>query len=356
MKQNGNFLLQGPRGRRLCLEIAKELDPDLYGFAWLLTNDLEPATGASHVLVPSSFDDSHGSSFKSVPEDPSTQQLADAIASLDLTNIDDFLVQSSLELSVSSAMYWQPPDGDDVLARLAAIQVALVPIAEHIIVSSGTRWWSEPRQKRQWGIESRSADDPAPLPRNPQQTLRQWGETERSEEQLAARQRPRDPHANWSGTWWSIPRGLIQTVGQMPAGLDLIEDSFGYDQAVAIPVRGIGKTLEICTAEDWISLCRSFPLEVTASRRHDWFNTTGRDGRWVIPDWEQVATQWDAVHLTVMGYLNAATRTLQIDTDTASVIAGWDPDSTIWLTDLAREWEGPRQVWNRTNDTWILAP
>lgn len=333
-----------------------ELEPNIYSLVWFLRSGFDEPTGSSRALGCSSFNDNHGSSFESVPEDPSTQQLADAIASLDLTNINDSLVQAGLDLSVSSAMYWQPPDGDDVLAGLALIQAALVPIAEHILGSSGTRWWSEPRQITQWAIESRSPDDPGPLPRNPQQTLRQWGETERAEEQLAARERSCDPHANWSGTWWSIPHGLIRTVGQIPAGLDLIEDSFGYDQAVAIPVRGIGKTLEVRTAEDWIALCRTFPLEVTASRRHDWFNTTGRDGRWVIPDWEQVAAQWDAVHLTVMGYLNAATRALKIDNDTASVIAGWDPDSTLWLTDLAREWDGPRQVWNRPEDTWILAP
>ncbi|TJY64045.1 hypothetical protein E4J89_19060 [Arthrobacter sp. CAU 1506] len=101
-----------------------------------------------------------------------------------------------------------------------------------------------------------------------------------------------------------------------------MEDSLGWEQATVIPVRGTGRTFEIPIPDDWLSLCRAFPLEVTASRRDDWFRVTGRDGRWVIPDWERVAEQWDAVHLAVQGYFSSATRALHLDPDTASVIAG----------------------------------
>lgn len=136
--------------------------------------------------------------------------------------------------------------------------------------------------------------------------------------------------------------------------MTLVEDFPGWEEATVIPVRGAGRTLEIRTAGDWISLCRAYPLEVTASRRHDWFRTTGRDGRWVIPDWERVAGEWDAVHLTVLGYLGSAGRALGIDADTATVIAGWDPDSTLWLTDVARETEEERQMWHRSpgDESW----
>ncbi|GAB3269784.1 hypothetical protein [Arthrobacter pigmenti] len=188
--------------------------------------------------------------------------------------------------------------------------------------------------------------------------MKEWGRNERAEELSAARERPADPRTNWSGSWWSIPLGLIQTVGQIPAGLDLVEDSLGWEHATVIPVRGVGRTYEVHSVDDWVWLCRAYPLEVTASRRHDWFRVTGRDGRWVIPDWERVAVEWDAVHLTVMGYLSSATRILQVDADTATVIAGWDPDSTIWLTDSAREWDGPRQEWHRSfnDEGWTRTP
>lgn len=158
----------------------------------------------------------------------------------------------------------------------------------------------------QWTIDWRPAADPAPLPANLRQAVKNWGQHERTEEAKAARDRPSDPHAPVSGWWWSFPQGLLRTVGHLPAGLNLVEDSLGWVEATAIPVRGAGRTLEIRTPEDWAELCQRFPLEVTASRRHDWFNTTGRNRRWVIPDWEQVAAQWDAVHLTVLSYLRGA--------------------------------------------------
>lgn len=87
---------------------------------------------------------------------------------------------------------------------------------------------------------------------------------------------------------------------------------------------------------------------VTSSRRHDWYRVSGRNGRWVIPNWEQVSKEWDAVHVTVLGYLSSATRALVVDADRSTVLAGWDPDSTIWLADVVREWyEEPRQAWQR---------
>ena len=84
-----------------------------------------------------------------------------------------------------------------------------------------------------------------------------------------------------------------------------------------------------------MQLCTEFPVEVTAQKRHDWYSTTGRVGRWIIPDWPRVAEHYDGVHLTVCGYLAAAGTAITVDDATASVIAGWAPDGTCWLTDTA---------------------
>lgn len=271
---------------------------------------------------------------------------------MDLTNTSDH-IQAALERSVDTARYWQEPDGVDVLAGRPIITQALAPLAEQLVMAPGSQWFRASRRIEQWSIDWRSPAGLALLPTDPRGTLKEWARKERAEEDRAARERPVDPHANVSGTWWSIPHGLVRTVGHVPAALSLVEDSLGWERATAIPVRGTGKTLEIRTAADWISLCRRFPLEVTASRRHDWFRATGRHGRWVIPDWEKVAGEWDAAHLTVLGYLNGATRPLQVDNRTATVIAGWDPDVTIWLRDVVREGDGPWQTWQRTHgDRW----
>lgn len=365
MTLQGEVLLEGPRGRRLCLELAMELNQDIRTAVFWLGYELDSGRGTSRVLLTMvSGEDSVADQAAASNSGTSEDQLAAALTALDSTSLSDSsslsgtMIQLALERSVDTARYWQPPDGEDVLAALPAVRAALLPLADRVLRAPGVQWWDEGRAVEQWAIDWRPADDPAPLPGNLRQALSSWGRNERAEEARAALDRPSDPHAPVSGWWWSFQRGLLRSVGHLPAGLGLVEDSLGWLEATAIPVRGTGRTLEIRTPEDWTELCRRFPLEVTASRRHDWFNTTGRDGRWVIPDWEQAAAEWDAVHLTVLGYLRGAGRALQVDTGTATVIAGWDPDCTIWLTDGVREREGPRQAWQRAGqgEPWNRVP
>lgn len=345
MTPSVDVFLRGPRGRRLCLELAMQLDPEVKTAAFWLGYELDSGPGTSRVLLSAAASgETAMPAFAASPE-----QLAARLASLDFTDLDSDLVQAALERSVDAARYWQAPDGEDVLADLPGVTAALSPVAEQVMALPDIQWFWQPRRAEQWAIDWRSTDGQALLPKNPRQTLAGWGRDERAGELRAARERPGDPRANWSGTWWSIPHGLVHTVGQVPAALSLVEDSLGWEQATTVPVQGAGRTLEIGTAKDWITLCRRFPMEVTASRRHDWFRLTGRDGRWVIPDWEQVAGEWDAAHLSVLGYLDGATRPLQVDAETATVIAGWAPDSTIWLTDVSHESGGPRQAWHRAS-------
>ncbi|MGO4252593.1 hypothetical protein AB4Y81_10045 [Paenarthrobacter sp. TAF1] len=352
MLPDAEFLLRGPRGRRLCLELAIEADPFIRRAALELGYNLDPGAGSSRVML--RLSGSPGHELEPVPAIPTVADVAAGIASLDVGAVSSALVQYSLQRSVDTARYWQPPDGEDVLAGTDAVTAALAHVAAGLLASDATHWWHQGFQPSQWAIDWRPASDPAPLPRNPQQTLAEWARKERAEEARAAWERPKDPQANFSGEWWSIAHGLVQTVPRIPEGLSLVEDSLGWEDATTIPVSGTGRILDIHTAEDWTALCRAFPLEVSASRRHDWFRTTARHGRWVIPDWELAAAEWDAVHLTVTGYLNAAGRALAVDQDTATVIAGWDPGSTLWLTDVARESQQPRQYWHRpaNQDEW----
>ncbi|MBD7993850.1 hypothetical protein H9639_00835 [Arthrobacter sp. Sa2CUA1] len=354
MNAEPELLLDGPRGRRLCLELAAELSPDVRNAAFSLAYELDPGKGTSTVMFALSSDDSGDPGFPGGA--PSLEDLAAELQSIDASSLTSGQLAAARECSVRNARYWQEPAGEDVLASLPAVVDAFRPLAEQVLASPTWRSWSQPRRPEQWAIDWRSAEDPAPLPRDPHQALSRWAKEIRAEEAQAARDRPQNVYANFSGNWWSFPGRLLRTVGAIPAALNLVEDSFGEKQATVIPVYGSGRTFEIQTAEDWILLCRSFPLEVTASRRHDWFHTTGRDGRWVIPDWQLLAGEWDAVHLTTAGYLHTAGRALQVGADTASVLAGLDPDSTLWLGDVAREAEAPRQLWrqNPNSDDWSL--
>lgn len=120
------------------------------------------------------------------------------------------------------------------------------------------------------------------------------------------------------------------TVGRIPETLDLVEDGFGWEAADVAVVGLPGRVLEIRCAEDWLRLWRAHPLEVSASRRHDWYRTTGMVGPWVIPDWSTVAQEADAVHLPAVAYLELAGRTPPLGDGRWTVIAGWDPDDGRW--------------------------
>ena len=124
----------------------------------------------------------------------------------------------------------------------------------------------------------------------------------------------------------------------------------------SIDVPAEASVYEVDGPDAWSELCRRFPLEVTASRRHDWFRTTGAADRWVIPDWVRVADEFDAVHVTAAGYLTTAGRPVAVEEDASSVLAGWNPDETYWLTDPPPATEA-RQRWQRLDDdTWQEDP
>lgn len=106
---------------------------------------------------------------------------------------------------------------------------------------------------------------------------------------------------------------------------------------------------EIDSPSAWAGLWRDYPLDVTATRR-GWAGATGRDGGWVIPDWEAMAEDWDGVHLTIAAYLECATTAIEVGDGVASVIAGWNPDETFWLRERPAA-IGPPQRWRRTDAT-----
>lgn len=340
-------LLSGPRGRRLCLEYAAAMGADVHTTLFWLAHFADPHPGTLFSVGGNGQD----------PEIPDLrpEDLVIALRAIDLAATDEDAVRLALRMSVDRAMYWQPPDGADVVAAMPAVLEALRPVAAAVVTSRTAAGWSSPLRSEQWAVDWREPTDASPLPSDPSTRLAQWTAALHDDEERAARERPRDVRANWSGNWWSLPYDLLTTRGDVIDALDLVEDSLGWEVATVIPVRGAGRVLEIRSPDDWADLCRRYPIEVTASRRHDWFRVTGRDGRWVIPDWQQVSADWDVVHLSTAAYLRSATMLIPVDAEFASVIGGWSPDAAVWLTDTAREREEPRQHWSRDTDSaeWI---
>src|SRR5690242_6372756 len=92
------------------------------------------------------------------------------------------------------------------------------------------------------------------------------------------------------------------------------EDGMGLRDALIWPLETIGppRIWEINQPQAWVDLVQTYPLDVTDARRDDWQQTTARRGAWCIPAWDAVASDWDAVHVSVAGYLTTATRALPL--------------------------------------------
>lgn len=83
-----------------------------------------------------------------------------------------------------------------------------------------------------------------------------------------------------------------------------------------------------------------------------------------------MARDWDAVHLTTLAYLETAGRVLAVPGDGAAagaagepitLLGGWNPGATLWLTDEVRVAGEPSQRWaHRDRDdgyrAWTRVP
>lgn len=323
MTPRAEAILAGPRGRRLCLELVRDADPEIDRVVHHLERGSRPFSPEALERLAAALADLG----RPTPDSPAPGR----------PTLDGPRILAAMGKAVDAAAYWQPPDGADLLAAHPAVRAGLSGVADEIASDPSTAWFDRPCRLEQWAIDWQSENASPPLPKDARATLAKWALHDGSEVGL--------------GAWWSIPLGLAQTVDRLPAALGLVEDSFGWERATTIPVRGAGRVFEIAAAEDWTALCREYPRDVTVTRRGEWLPATGRNRRWVIPDWERVAREWDAVHLQPLAYLGSAGRVLEIEagagtTATATVLAGFDPGSTLWLTDVVVEWEGPRQDWS----------
>ncbi|WP_084073766.1 hypothetical protein [Demequina sp. NBRC 110052] len=363
-------LLAGPRGRRLCLELALgwaheplHSDGEFSLAVFAAAYDLDPGRGTSRVII--SF--SEGGDGPERPPSASPADVATAWDALPLGTVDGERLLAAVVGSVDMARYWQSPDGEDVLLARPELADALIRTADAVIPSDASRWWDSPIDRDgQWVIEfdADSVDLPRPPARvDAEQVLSEWAARVREQEALAEALGARDPRRAASGAWWSTPPLPLLTSTRAhgsdgPLGLHWVEDGAGWDGAAArkLPMSPRLRVLEIDGAQAWIDLCRAYPLEVTGLRRGTWQLLTGIDSRWVIPDWSAVSQDYDGVHLTVLGYLSAATRALAVGDGVRSIIAGWAPDETRWLVDVAADGATVHR-WERDEvDRWRPIP
>lgn len=337
------LLLAGLRGRRLLLEYAlmSELQrnpvrsEETFGQAVVY---------ASHRLDPDEMTASAVFGWVTSDGQPfevTVDEVAHRLKTLELLEPTPWRLRHVLGAAVDSARYWQEPEGADILAAAPEMLPELHRVAAHIAASSWVTWWCTPVDRSgQYAV--RWEDTPLKtVPENVQTTLLTARHQIRTEERRAQVEGDADSTAGGSGEWWShpcftLPSSTRLLSGGLPAGLRFVEDSLGWEHADSVELivpKGL-RVFEVEDAADWVNLCARFPLEVTAQKRHDWYLTTGHTGRWVVPDWVQVAAHYDGIHLQVGAYLAAAGVAIPVDDSTgaASVIAGWNPDETYWLS------------------------
>ncbi|MCT9622731.1 hypothetical protein [Curtobacterium sp. C2H10] len=343
-------LLVGPRGRRFCFELlghaadeSSAVAEHLYQLSFWAEYHLDRDRGNA----PSLF----GPGADRPEPAPSTFEVAHAleavIDTVDPRSIDTTQVLRALADTADTAMSWQEPDATDVLlarsdfapalARLASTWASLPAVTAVVEPPGAVTQWSTVFDGEHGRHPDRGAGPGAAA-----RSLTAWHRALTTE---VAAVRPRDRRrpaaANVSGSWWSTPPPELVTttaaVGTLgPIGLWAVEDGLGWERATVAPIHPTPdvRVLLVDSAEDWGALCRRWSVDVSdTTRRHDWYRTTGRDGRWLTPDWSALAETHDAVHVTVRAWLRAAGTAIPVDPDTASVIAGWTPDTTVWLRD-----------------------
>lgn len=341
---NPSTFTAGPRGRRVLLELAMIYDDALASAVAQRAFAIGSARGSAVWLL--GWEDGAGQPAASAPEPAAIAAMIDA-APLpeDGPSAGDF--EHAMGAAVGDAYYWQEPSGTDVLASAPEVRPTLRRLAAWAAPATPDHWDAPPATEQHavlWYGASAPQADP-----------QEWKARTLEEEARARVERPADVTANWSGTWWSFPDGLASSGDYegVPTALDWTEDaSAGAESATTALIDTTGqRILRIETASDWNTLCWDQPIEVTASKRHDWYRVTGLDTRWVIPDWAQIAAKYDAVHLSVGAYLAGANHALTVDKGINTMIAGWGPGEMRWLRSPGL---GEQTEWVRdtSNLTW----
>jgi hypothetical protein len=283
----------------------------------------------------------------------------------DRREIDDLLWRR-LKDCVASALYWQP-SWDRVLDLAAAqLRPALDRLAQAVLTRPWPAWWSSPYDRTsQVVIEAmdESGDEPALRvpqfePASPQ--LERW-EAVRLQRiaQFAPEVTAVAGYRPAGGDWWSTP-DVVATTRMYPglgvAGLLLYEDIRTWRRAATWPVTTHDdvRIYEVTDVTTWLGLLTQSAIEVTVDSGPDWYEATGRRGRWEIPNWRQLARSYDAIHLTIDGYLRLAGNPIDTGRGTLTMVAGWAPDETYWLTDSFTV-VGPSTAWVAYgHDEWRL--
>lgn len=328
VNKRARMILSGPRGRRLCLEALQAGTPDLSFFRYRVPGR------AVDFGTPRLMD----TSFIATVTDMFLGEWAETT--------DQWLALRPFARSTESARYWMKPELADQWMAARSFARELMPIARALAGAPGNAWWFEPMgTQTQHYLEPTEGGKMVPPEYGYQVVeLARWRESVRQAEVNPLREGERRL-VICEGNWVSTPvRYLGLTTTRLlgdgygvsagcPRGMLVDAESVAEDARLwPVCPRDGARIYEIAERKDWAALVTRYPLDVTTSRDYEWSTATGLTSRWLIPDWEAVARDFDAVHLQAAAYLSGAGTVLDIPGG-RTIMAGFDPDSTFWLTD-----------------------
>ncbi|WP_448061178.1 hypothetical protein [Cellulomonas hominis] len=360
-------LLSAVRGRRLCFELARRGEGGaaasraMFDETWGVHERRGDIAHGNVAYVSSrpvvGRDD--GQPIAPPTPDPTLVEALRAVDAAAVIRAEHLL--PALSRTVATAKGWQPPDAEDVVLANPAVSAALLPIAEALCAVPGAQWWSAPLDR---DAQVRTRFEPQVAADRPRgsaaERLRRWRTATLDAERDFARRHAEQPDGLLGGTWWVTPalvRLDLTTRTLADAGsaaLWLTEDELGWQAAELVPcsVDPAARVLEIAGPADWAELVAAYPLDVTASRRPDWFGAVAaRAGDWLIPDWSAVAEAYDGVHVSVLGWLTTSGVPVPVRPGATTTLAGWDPDATWWLADVLDQ-RGAGSRWVRGEESW----
>ncbi|MFJ2660969.1 hypothetical protein ACLRGH_05140 [Arthrobacter koreensis] len=313
------LLLSGPRGRELCLDLARSLAPQYPAFSCGSSDQVPRGLGQESKRVLQVL--------RALPSRP---------------EITVAQVLQSLDRVVKGASYWQPPSETARVLADPDVRDLLIPVAV-AVVRARPQWWLAPGALTQYYVQwiastTVPGTDPPTLAGSAA-GLQRWRES------ISAEEGNTPLVATWTGRWWSVPALSDVPVttpaipGNGPAGLRMVEDPLPWNMARTYPLRAAenARIYEIREARSWQDLVSAYPLEVTRSRGRSWAVSSGNAEAdtwfWAIPDWQAVARDYDGVHLSVAGYLRTAGSVLDA-AGMKTMLAGWAPAETWWLNDV----------------------
>jgi len=225
---------------------------------------------------------------------------------------------------------WMKPSGNDAATIIGAA------VASAVHTSAEQPWFTDPPTLLVSVARAAERWEP-PLPDGQAGLLRPLAEVVASASAASWWWEPADlRHQRWVGC--DHHRTLRRGADVARAVEAAEEDPLGEEEfeVWAVGIDPDARVYEVHEPGDWGWLAATHPRDVTASRWHDWGGWTGREGRWILPDWRSVAAQWDGVHVSVAGYLSTAGMAVESGGGggSATLLAGWDADQTLWLRDV----------------------